>query len=101
MDLNNELEKIKGKINEIQDSFKNIWPLETIKKFKLIFLVWPIIFLILISFIFWWNNNKLSQWRCDQLNEVIESYKMLPDEYKTNEVKNQVEETQRMVNEKC
>lgn len=93
---------IKSTYNEILESIKSIWFIETTKKYKWITVGSLFILLILTLILLpkWGSVNIWVDW-CEHFKTVISSYNSLPEDMKTNDVKSEIDKAKKIVKEQC
>lgn len=93
---------IKSKYNEITESIKSIWFIETTKKYKWITVGGLFILLVLTLIVLpKWGSANIWVDGCENFKTVISSYNSLPEDMRTNEVKNEIEKAEKIVKEQC
>lgn len=93
----------KSTYNEIIESIKNIWFIETTKKYRWI-TVWSLFVLLVITLIVlprWWTDKNIWIDSCNHFKTVISSYNSLPENMKTEDVKKEIEKAEEIVKNQC
>lgn len=93
----------KSKYNEIIESIKNIWFIETTKKYRGITVGSLFILLVLTLTILpkWWTVENIWVDWCNHFKTVISSYNSLPENMKTEDVKKEIEKAEDIVKNQC